>query len=167
MSEKEAQILGLTQQLKTAIAPYLNQSNPFHLTLQLSLSDLADQGLEQMVNTYLPFVSLLNIEIDSLDNLNTYQKFIQQVDHLTASQKARLMVTLVNHDQSSPKQLQRLQQHYLNLQRHGIQKLVLSNYRFDNAKAVHEQLFTPLSLNDSPISYRNPFLQQHVNGEQP
>ncbi|WP_278492847.1 poly-beta-1,6-N-acetyl-D-glucosamine N-deacetylase PgaB [Acinetobacter gyllenbergii] len=165
--EKETHILKLTQQVKAAVTPYLNQSNPFQLILQLSLSDLTDQGLEQMVNTYLPFVSLLNIEINSLDNLNSYQKFIQQVDHLTASQKARLMVTLVHHDQSSPKQLQRLQQHYLNLQRHGIQKLVLSNYRFDNAKAVHEQLFTPLSLNDSPISYRNPFLQQHVNGEQP
>ncbi|MCH7295510.1 poly-beta-1,6-N-acetyl-D-glucosamine N-deacetylase PgaB [Acinetobacter higginsii] len=165
--EKEAQILKLTQQLKAAVRPYLNQSNSFQLILQLSLTDLTDQGLAQMVNTYLPFVSLLNIEIDSLDNLNSYQKFIQQVDHLTASQKARLMVTLVNHNQSSPEQLQRLQQHYLNLQRHGIQKLVLSNYRFDNAKAVHEQLFTPLSLNDSPISYRNPFIQQHVNGEQP
>ncbi len=165
--EKEAQILKLTQQVQAAVTPYLNQSNLFHLTLQLSLSDLTDQGLEQIVKTYLPFVSLLNIEIDSLDHLHTYQKFIAQVDHLTAPQKARLMVTLVNRDQTSAKELQVLQQQFLNLQRHGIQKLVLSNYRFDNAKVVHEQLFTPLSLNESPISYRNPFIDQRVHGAQP
>ncbi|ENX41018.1 poly-beta-1,6-N-acetyl-D-glucosamine N-deacetylase PgaB [Acinetobacter sp. NIPH 2100] len=165
--EKEAQILKLTQQVKAAVTPYLNQSNPFHLTLQLSLSDLTDQGLEQIVKTYLPYVSLLNIEIDSLSNPNAYQKFIAQVGYLTAAEKARLMVTLVNQDQTSAKELQILQQQFLNLQRHGIQKLVLSNYRFDNAKAVHEQLFTPLSLNESPISYRNPFIDQHVNGAHP
>ena len=101
--------------------------------------------------------SLINFEINSLENPKRLKSFIEQLKNFSALEKTKLMVTLNNDNIKSQKEWQLLSEQLQRLQRAGIQKLALSHYDFDNAQQVHRHLYTPLSLNPGALLYRDPF----------
>ncbi|MCP5934180.1 hypothetical protein NL369_29110, partial [Klebsiella pneumoniae] len=72
--------------------------------------------------------------------------------------KAKIMVTLVLDSVQTEQNWQNIQANFLVLQRIGIQKLAVNRYDLNNAAKIQTYLYTPLSLNQSPLTYRNPFI---------
>lgn len=101
--------------------------------------------------------SLINFEINSLENPKLLKSFIEQLKNFSPFEKTKLMVTLNNDTLKSQKEWKLLSEQLQHLQRSGIQKLAISHYDFDNAEQVHRHLYTPLSLNSSALLYQDPF----------
>ncbi len=145
---------------------YSNISNPFNLTLQVQLDELADGTIQQFLNQFQSTANIFNFEINSLDHAQDFKKMLQQLYALTASEKAKILVTLTVKSAKTAADWQKIQADFLALQRIGIQKLAIEQYNFNNAAQVQEFLYTPLSLNQSPLTYRNPFIYQ-TQGKSP
>ena len=150
-------VTDLSDAIQKRISPYLNSSNSQKFYLQLSYPDTESQSLKSVVHALNHDFSLINFEINSLENPKRLKSFIEQLKNFSALEKTKLMVTLNNDNIKSQKEWQLLSEQLQRLQRAGIQKLALSHYDFDNAQQVHRHLYTPLSLNPGALLYRDPF----------
>lgn len=157
-AEQKKHLLQTLKHLNQNAARYSNISNPFKLGLQVQLSELKSDKLLAFLNQYHDQVELFNFELDSIRQPQTFKQFIQQVQSLNAEQKAKIMVTLVLDSVQTEQNWQNIQANFLVLQRIGIQKLAVNRYDLNNAAKIQTYLYTPLSLNQSPLTYRNPFI---------
>lgn len=53
----------------------------------------------------------------------------------------------------------RYQQDYQTLRAASIQKIGLNNYQLNDGERIHRHLYKSLSMNGSPLTYRDPYLQ--------
>ncbi|MEG2268106.1 MAG: hypothetical protein RSC68_27750, partial [Acinetobacter sp.] len=53
-----------------------------------------------------------------------------------------------------------LKKNYQQLKSLAIQKVGVNNYSFNHAAVIHQNFYPELSLNDSPLNYRDPFTQK-------
>ena len=67
------------------------------------------------------------------------------------------MVTFEVNPQATAHQWQHYQNAYAALRQLSIQKLGVENYHLNMGEQVHQHLYAPLSLNESPLEYRDPF----------
>ncbi|WP_111860553.1 poly-beta-1,6-N-acetyl-D-glucosamine N-deacetylase PgaB [Acinetobacter sp. CFCC 10889] len=156
--EQQKYLQQTLQQLKQNSIRYSNISNPFKLGLQVQLLALQKNKLIPFFNHFNDQVNLFNFELDSIRHPQDFKQFIQQVQSLSAEQKAKIMLTLVVDSAQTEKDWQHIQANFLTLQRMGIQKLAINHYNLNNAAKIQTYLYTPLSLNQSPLTYRNPFI---------
>ena len=150
-------VLNLSDAIQKRTYQYLNSSNSQNFYIQLNYVNSESQPLSTVVDALKNDFSLINFEIDSLDDPKLLKSFIEQLNHFSALEKTKLMVTINNDDIKQQKDWPLLSQQLQHLQRAGIQKLAISNYGFENAQQVHQYLYTPLSLNSSALLYRDPF----------
>ena len=153
-------------QMKQKSDQYTNLSNQFRFALQVKVDALNDQGLTQFLTQFSPYSSLLSFDLDPLKQPDVFKTFIQQLEHVLPQQKSQIMVNFHAQSAQTDEDWKKLQTHFLTLQRAGIQKLAVDHYSFDNAMQVQEFLYTPLSLNQSPLTYRNPFISK-TQGKSP
>ena len=150
-------VLNLSDAIQKRTYQYLNSSNSQNFYIQLNYVNSESQPLSTVVDAFKNDFSLINFEIDSLDDPKLLKSFIEHLNHFSALEKTKLMVTINNDDIKHQKDWQLLSEQLKGLQRAGIQKLAISNYGFENAQHVHQYLYTPLSLNSSALLYRDPF----------
>lgn len=151
------QTLSLVDGVEKRARPYLNISNTHRLVLQLKLDAAHNPGLERTVAELISHVSLVNIEIDALKQPDVLKGFIAQTRNFNAIEKAKIMVTLTSSHIENEKQWKTIQKDLMSVQSTGIQKLGITDYSFKNAKLVQKYLYPVLSLNSSPLTYRDPF----------
>ena len=150
-------VLNLSDAIQKRTYQYLNSSNSQNFYIQLNYVNSESQPLSTVVDAFKNDFSLINFEIDSLDDPKLFKSFIEHLNHFSALEKTKLMVTINNDYIKQQKDWPLLSQQLQHLQRAGIQKLAISNYGFENAQQVHQYLYTPLSLNSSALLYRDPF----------
>lgn len=150
-------VLDISHAIQKRTYQYLNSSNNQKFYLQLEYPTNETQSLKSVVHTLKNDFSLINFEINSLENTKLINSFIDQLKSFSPLEKTKLMVTLNNDNIQSQKEWQLLSEQLQRLQRAGIQKLAISHYDFDNAEQVHRHLYAPLSLNPSALLYRDPF----------
>lgn len=63
-------------------------------------------------------------------------------------------------EQLTKQQVKQLKKNYQQLRSLAIQKVGVNNYSFNRAQSIHQNFYPELSLNSSPLSYRDPFTQK-------
>lgn len=161
------QLFKLSQGIQQRTYPYLNISNHQKFSIQLSVQPTQSVALQNAVTALQKNYSLINFEIDSVHQPKLFKSFVQGIKKLNVHDKAMVMVTLNNQQLKGSMQWQQLQQDLMRLQSVGIQKLGISEYSLINAKNIHKYLYKPLSLNPSPLLYRDPFQIELKQGAKP
>lgn len=161
------QLFELSQGIQQRTYPYLNISNHQKFSIQLKVQPTLSVNVQNAVTALQKNYSLINFEIDSVHQPQFFKSFMQGIEKLNVHDKAMVMVTLNNQQLKGSKQWQQLQQDLMRLQSVGIQKLGISEYSLINAKKIHKYLYKPLSLNPSPLLYRDPFQIELKQGVKP
>ncbi|QIO08566.1 poly-beta-1,6-N-acetyl-D-glucosamine N-deacetylase PgaB [Acinetobacter lanii] len=162
------QLFELSKGIHQRTNPYLNISNHQKFSIQLNVQPSKNIAVQQAVTQLQKNYSLINFEIDSIHQPQLFQSFVKNVEKLNQTDKAMVMVTLNNHQLKDRQQWQQLQKDLLRLQSVGVQKIGISEYSFNNALNIHQYLYKPMSLNPSPLLYRDPFrieLKQEVKAD--
>ncbi len=84
---------------------------------------------------------------------------MKQVQTLDAAQRQRLIVSLDLGPDMNAKDWKRYQQDFQALRTASIQKIGINNYRLPDGQRIQQNLYQSLSLNDSPLTYRDPYQQ--------
>ncbi|NHB57150.1 poly-beta-1,6-N-acetyl-D-glucosamine N-deacetylase PgaB [Acinetobacter sp. 194] len=157
------QTVSLIRETKKRTRPYLNISNTLYTAVQFPLKNTSFPGLPRTVSDLIDHIDIVNIKIDPIQQPEVFKKFLAQKNQLNAVQRAKILVTLDGHAKTE-KEWKYLQKSLLDLQAAGFQKTGIGEYSEKNAQAVHKYLYTPLSLNGSPLTYREPFVLQSKLG---
>ena len=159
--------LALVEKAKRVAQPYLNISNNYKHVVQFSLLNGKNAGLYATVAEILKRDNGVQIELNSLAHPQALKSVFDLAKQLDESDKSKIMISLKSKPETAqdkvtaklkPAQWKKLQQHLLQLQTAGFQKTGIADYDFTNAQAVHQHLYTPLSLSPSPLMYRDPFI---------
>lgn len=164
--QQQQNVVNTLMQMKQKSNQYTNLSNQFRVALQVKLNTLQQGGIQHFLTQFNPYASLFSFDLDPLQQPEVFQQFIKQIDHVLPQQKAQIMVNLHTQSAKNDEDWKKLQHYFLTLQRVGIQKLAIDRYAFDNAEDVQAFLYTPFSLNQSPLTYRNPFISK-TQGKSP
>lgn len=165
-TDQQQQVKHTLQEINNSSKRYSNISNPFKLSLQVQLAAIEKGRLFAFFNQFKDQVKLFNFEIDSLQQEQQFKDFLKQIESFSTEQKAQIWVTLSVDSARTAQDWKRIQANFLALQRLGVQKLAINRYNNVNAELVQEFLYTPLSLNQSPLTYRNPFISK-TEGKSP
>lgn len=155
---QQKNVIQTLQGLKQKAVLYSNISNQFSLILQTRLTDLSQVKIANFLQTFSGQVNMFSFEIDSIQQPQHFQQLIKQIQPLSAEQKAKIMMTLSVDSAKTAKDWKNIQANFFELQRLGVQKLAVNRYDLSNASLIQEYLYSPLSLNQSPLTYRNPFI---------
>ena len=114
-------------------------------------------GLKSLIGRIPDHADFLYLTVDPVKDPHSFKALLTAIQSLSVEEREHLIVSLPV--DTSIKSWNIYQQAYAQLKAHSIQKLAINNYQFSNAKAAHQQLYKTLSLNDSPLTYRDPFVQ--------
>lgn len=147
------QIFKTKEQIKSNAKQFINISTNFRTAFKLKPENQHFDGLENLVVTQ---PDLLYIELNPLTEPHIFKAFLQAAKPLSALQKQQL---LVNFDiaAQSDKDWKTYKQAYQQLKMMGVQKIGIANYELDRGQAIHRQLYSDLSLNESALTYRDPY----------
>lgn len=157
-------LIHLSERTQQRIKPYLNISNSQKFAIQLKYDFKKGSSITQVIQLLKNHYSLINFEIDSIQNPDSFTSFLKQISNLSAHEITSIMVTLDSSKISSDKQWRQLQKDLTTLQTVRIQKMGINDYSFKNASKVHHFLYQPLSLNSNSLLYRDPFQGNLKNG---
>lgn len=150
---KVMQVYKIKEQIKSNAKQFINISTNFRTALKLKPQNQHFDGLENLVVTQ---PDLLYIELNPLTAPHIFKAFLKAAKPLSALQKQQL---LVNFDLAaqSDKDWKAYKKAYQELKMIGVQKIGIANYELDYGQAIHQQLYTDLSLNESALTYKDPY----------
>ena len=82
---------------------------------------------------------------------------LKQLKVFTPLQVQRLIVTLDVQSEMTEQQWKKYQQIYQTLRKASVQKIGVNNYAVTQGQKIQNYFYQNLSLNDSPLTYRNPY----------
>lgn len=150
-------ILNIKNRTKNKASYYANISHNYQTALKINVGDSKLLGLKSLIGRIPDHADFLYLTVDPVKDPHSFKALLTAIQSLSVEEREHLIVSLPV--DTSIKSWNIYQQAYAQLKAHSIQKLAINNYQFSNAKAVHQQLYKTLSLNDSPLTYRDPFVQ--------
>lgn len=150
-------VLAIKNRTKNKASFYANISNNYQTALKINIGESKLLGLKALIQSIPDHADFLYLTVDPVQQPQSFKALLKQIKTLSNEEREHLIVSLPV--DTSRQSWDIYQQAYAQLKAHSIQKLAVDNYQFSNAKAVHQQLYKVLSLNDSPLTYRDPFVQ--------
>ena len=151
------QIIDIKNQTKKASKYYADISNNYQTALKVDGNQTSFKGLKQVVQLIPDHADFIYISIDPVQSASHFSDLKHAIAHLNKQERQRLMVTFEVNPQATAHQWQHYQDAYAVLRQLSIQKLGIENYHVNMGEQVHQHLYTSLSLNESPLEYRDPF----------
>lgn len=158
-TQQVKQVIAIKEQSKASAHYYSNISNDNQTALKLSLKGNRFAGLKPLVMQALTASDFLYISLNPVQQPETFKAFVKALNSLGAEQKQRLIVSLDINPKMSSKDWARYQQNYQMLRAASIQKIGVNNYLLQDGARVQQNLYKNLSMNGSPLTYRDPYQQ--------
>ena len=151
------QIIDIKNQTKKASKYYADISNNYQTALKVDGNQTSFKGLKQVIQLIPDHADFIYISIDPVQSASHFSDLKHAIAHLNKQERQHLMVTFEVNPQATAHQWQHYQDAYAVLRQLSIQKLGIENYHVNMGEQVHQHLYTSLSLNESPLEYRDPF----------
>ena len=151
------QVLRIKEQSKNQAKYYANISNDYQTALKLELKTSHLDGLSTLLNRSMKSSDFMYINVDPIQHPQTMPALLKQIKTLSPQQMQRLIVSLNVQQEMSAKDWKIYQQAYQKLRSLSIQKIGINNYQLSKGQVIQQQLYSSLSMNDSPLTYRNPY----------
>lgn len=139
---------------------YANISNNYQTALKFELDQPQLAGFKSLLDYTLDYADFLYVELDPIHKPEVYHAFLEQLKTFNEKEQQYLIVSFNIPDQPTKQQVKQLKKDYQQLRSLAIQKVGVNNYSFNHAKVIHQNFYPELSLNDSPLNYRDPFTQK-------
>lgn len=151
------QVLRIKEQSKNQAKYYANISNDYQTALKLELKTSHLDGLSTLLNRSMKSSDFMYINVDPIQHPQTIPALLKQIKTLSPQQMQRLIVSLNVQQEMSAKDWKVYQQAYQKLRSLSIQKIGINNYQLSKGQVIQQQLYSSLSMNDSTLTYRNPY----------
>ncbi|MBL8321015.1 MAG: poly-beta-1,6-N-acetyl-D-glucosamine N-deacetylase PgaB, partial [Acinetobacter sp.] len=158
-AQQVKRVMAIKERSKEQAHYYANISNDYQTALKLSLKDSSLAGLKPLVTQALKTSDFLYLTLNPVQQPETFKALMKQVQTLDAAQRQRLIVSLDLGPDMNAKDWKRYQQDFQALRTASIQKIGINNYRLPDGQRIQQNLYQSLSLNDSPLTYRDPYQQ--------
>ena len=151
------QVLRIKEQSKNQAKYYANISNDYQTALKLEVKTSHLDGLSTLLNRSMKSSDFMYINVDPIQHPQTIPALLKQIKTLSPQQMQRLIVSLNVQQEMSVKDWKVYQQAYQKLRSLSIQKIGINNYQLSKGQVIQQQLYSSLSMNDSTLTYRNPY----------
>lgn len=150
-------ILNIKEQSKKQAKYYTNVSNNYQTALKFELKTGSLDGLKPLLDRILNNSDFIYLNFDPIQSPPIMDEFLKQLKRMSPQQIQRLIVSLDVHSDVTPQQWKTYQQSYQKLRQASVQKIGVNNYSFEEGQQIQQNLYQNLSLNDSPLTYRDPY----------
>ena len=151
------QIFKIKEQVKAKANGLINISTNFRTVLKVKPEISQFNGLKPLLEQGLMYSDLIYVELDPLHAPNTFKAFVKASQPLSSLEKQRLMVGFDISPQQK-KDWMVYKKAYQQLKSLGIQKLGVEDYQLNQGQAIQKNLYVDLSLNDSALNYKDPYI---------
>ena len=158
--EKVQQVFQIKERTKDQAKYYANISNNYQTALKFKLDQTQLAGLKPLLDYTLDYADLIYVELDPIQQPKVFNAFLEQLKTFDDKEQQYLIASFDVPEQLTKQQVKQLKKNYQQLRSLGIQKVGVNNYSFNQAQSIHQNFYPELSLNSSPLSYRDPFTQK-------
>lgn len=151
------QIINIKNQTQKAAKYYANISNNYQTALKVDGNQGRFDGLKQVIQLIPDHADFIYITIDPANASQSFTALTQTIAKLNDQERQHLMVTFDIDPQANAHKWQHYQRAYAQLREMAVQKIGVENYHLEAGQVIHQNLYAPLSLNESPLEYRDPF----------
>ena len=158
--EKVQQVFQIKERTKDQAKYYANISNNYQTALKFKLDQTQLVGLKPLLDYTLDYADFIYVELDPIQQPEVFNAFLEQLKTFDDKEQQYLIASFDVPEQLTKQQVKQLKKNYQQLRSLGIQKVGVNNYSFNQAQSIHQNFYPELSLNSSPLSYRDPFTQK-------
>ena len=158
--EKVQQVFQIKERTKDQAKYYANISNDYQTALKFKLDQTQLVGLKPLLDYTLDYADFIYVELDPIQQPKVFNAFLEQLKTFDDKEQHYLIASFDVPEQLTKQQVKQLKKNYQQLRSLGIQKVGVNNYSFNQAQSIHQNFYPELSLNSSPLSYRDPFTQK-------
>lgn len=155
--QKVQQVLDIKMQSEKQAKYHANVSNRTQTSLKFELKTDQLDGFKPLVERGLKNSDFIYLSIDPNLYPSSIDALLKQLKQLSPLQVQRLIVSLDVQPDMTEQQLQKYQQIYQSLRKASVQKIGVNNYAVGQGQQIQHYFYQNLSLNDSPLTYRNPY----------
>lgn len=153
-------VFKIKEQTKEQAKYYANISNNYQTALKVNLEQTQLDGLKPLLDYTLEYADFLYVELDPIQQPEVFNAFVKQLKTLNEKEQQYLIASFNVPTPLSTQHVKQLKKSYQQLRSLAIQKVGVNNYSFNLAKVIHQNFYPELSLNSSPLNYRDPFTQK-------
>ena len=153
-------VFKIKERTKEQAKYYANISNNYQTALKVNLEQTQLDGLKPLLDYTLEYADFLYVELDPIQQPEVFNAFVKQLKTLNEKEQQYLIASFNVQTPLSTQQVKQLKKSYQQLRSLAIQKVGVNNYSFNLAKVIHQNFYPELSLNSSPLNYRDPFTQK-------
>lgn len=157
---KVQQVFQIKERTKDQAKYYANISNNYQTALKFKLDQTQLAGLKPLLDYTLDYADFIYVELDPIQQPEVFNAFLEQLKTFDDKEQQYLIASFNVPEQLTKQQVKQLKKNYQQLKSLAIQKVGVNNYSFNHAAVIHQNLYPELSLNDSPLNYRDPFTQK-------
>ena len=158
--EKVQQVFQIKERTKDQAKYYANISNNYQTALKFKLDQTQLAGLKPLLDYTLDYADFIYVELDPIQQPEVFNAFLEQLKTFDDKEQQYLIASFDVPEQLTKQQVKQLKKNYQQLRSLAIQKVGVNNYSFNRAQSIHQNFYPELSLNSSPLSYRDPFTQK-------
>lgn len=157
---KVQQVFQIKERTKDQAKYYANISNNYQTALKFKLDQTQLAGLKPLLDYTLDYADFIYVELDPIRQPEVFNAFLEQLKSFDDKEQQYLIASFNVPEQLTKQQVKQLKKNYQQLRSLAIQKVGVNNYSFNQAQSIHQNFYPELSLNSSPLSYRDPFTQK-------
>lgn len=157
---KVQQVFQIKERTKDQAKYYANISNNYQTALKFKLDQTQLAGLKPLLDYTLDYADFIYVELDPIQQPEVFNAFLEQLKTFDDKEQQYLIASFNVPEQLTKQQVKQLKKNYQQLRSLAIQKVGVNNYSFNQAQSIHQNFYPELSLNSSPLSYRDPFTQK-------
>ena len=157
---KVQQVFQIKERTKDQAKYYANISNNYQTALKFKLDQTQLAGLKPLLDYTLDYADFIYVELDPIQQPEVFNAFLEQLKSFDDKEQQYLIASFDVPEQLTKQQVKQLKKNYQQLRSLAIQKVGVNNYSFNRAQSIHQNFYPELSLNSSPLSYRDPFTQK-------
>ena len=157
---KVQQVFQIKERTKDQAKYYANISNNYQTALKFKLDQTQLAGLKPLLDYTLDYADFIYVELDPIQQPEVFNAFLEQLKTFDDKEQQYLIASFDVPEQLTKQQVKQLKKNYQQLRSLAIQKVGVNNYSFNRAQSIHQNFYPELSLNSSPLSYRDPFTQK-------
>ena len=157
-------VFDIKDQAKKQAKYYTNISNNYQTVLKITLKDKHVDGLMPLMEYSLNNNDFLYIEFDPVKDSGIFKTLEKQLEKLNSIQKQYLIVSFTVNPNGKRSDWKEYSQYYQELKKLSVQKIGINNYQLKAGQQVQGHLYQDLSINTSPLTYRNPYENNTAKG---
>lgn len=136
---------------------YSNVSKTFRFGLRVPLTLELENSMDNVLPNLMNHFEFVNFILDKPADKQQAKMLKKVFGHLPLATKSRISFSIDTKNLTSESDWKAAQKTLIDLQGLGIQNIGANQYSLENGMFFHKYLYTPLSQNDSPLNYKNPF----------